>query len=999
MNQGYSGARFGLAASICITAFALMCRIGWADDVSAPTVLQYFEATYKTIESRTPDVFQAGYGSIYTPPPGRADTGNLSVGYDQYDRFDLGKPGNPTLYGTETGLRSAVGGIHQAGLDYYLDLVLNHNGYSGTSSNPADNAAFYNAGGYPGMNISLPYDVDGDFNSAYDYSTINGRLAGLIDINHSKNYQMIRSPVNPNDSRNIRPGTTPWNGRLANVPDPNNRRFYPDQNLQPIYVFDPQTGEQNIAIYPFNPNNTTPLPGQTPTAYGTPMPENVTGYLMRNTQWLVQSIGVDGFRIDAAKHIEGFTLDYFDRSVYRQSRRYLLDGEQKQVFSFSEAFDGNNDYLATFVKKTINPSDPGRIGGNRDVLNFPAYFALHDNLTGNGYTNDWRNVASRDTFDLQTRYDPHLVDANGNTGTWTTQHTGFQGVRFVQSHDSDAPYLSNVAHAYSLMMPGNSIVYYNAGQFGTPQERGYFPKGGRGDALGGTYGSAITDLVQIRNVYAQGNYVQRWLSKESFAFEREGASLTLLSNRLDGQYDNQQLSISLPYGTPLIELTGNARKYGAPQLLEVTNNYFNGPSVVNASFLPNNGGDHGYLVYGLASPQGQLSLGGVAQTLAGSNFAVTGTNHNDAYSNAVTRATDIQVIAGNAFTVTLNTNQVKLLGYRRDHDADGDNALLKLDGGVDLNGNGHVDFVTPGTASYGFETFQGVFSPGYFDGNGNGTYSQAIDTSGLADGMHYLTVRAFRHRADGYQNIPIYTDWKESLYVDRHKPLASFALANSITYSDGSVHTDQRDFIVKSVDQLADHMNVFLDLPSGLSDSEVLNLIGGGNLADVYDRDLFKKYSNNVSKGNHTLTVVTFKIDGNFNIQRFTGINTNDSTLGAAMGDAVGNNGMPDGYIEGNDVLTLYDAIRSNGRLFYAADDFNSDGLMTFADWTAMGNQLHLIHDAGTLNPAGGPLVSQGTIDYYNSLSSTVPEPKAVGLICALGWLLRRRFRRVAISA
>ena len=43
------------------------------------------------------------------------------------------------------------------------------------------------------------------------------------------------------------------------------------------------------------------------------------GYLMRNAQWLVQVIGVDGLRIDAAKHVQGFVLDLLDRAVYRQN--------------------------------------------------------------------------------------------------------------------------------------------------------------------------------------------------------------------------------------------------------------------------------------------------------------------------------------------------------------------------------------------------------------------------------------------------------------------------------------------------------------------------------------------------------------------------------------------------------------------------------------------------------------------------------------------------------
>src|SRR6476660_2126844 len=71
---------------------------------SAPPLLQWFDGSYKTIQNRMPDYFMAGYGGLWTPPPGRADSGNSSVGYDLFDRFDLGSAGNPTLYGTETGL-------------------------------------------------------------------------------------------------------------------------------------------------------------------------------------------------------------------------------------------------------------------------------------------------------------------------------------------------------------------------------------------------------------------------------------------------------------------------------------------------------------------------------------------------------------------------------------------------------------------------------------------------------------------------------------------------------------------------------------------------------------------------------------------------------------------------------------------------------------------------------------------------------------------------------
>ena len=73
--------------------------------VSAPPILQWFDSSFETIEERLPDLFQSGYGAVWLPPPGRADSGNQSVGYDVYDRFDLGSADNETLYGTQTGLQ------------------------------------------------------------------------------------------------------------------------------------------------------------------------------------------------------------------------------------------------------------------------------------------------------------------------------------------------------------------------------------------------------------------------------------------------------------------------------------------------------------------------------------------------------------------------------------------------------------------------------------------------------------------------------------------------------------------------------------------------------------------------------------------------------------------------------------------------------------------------------------------------------------------------------
>ena len=114
----------------------------FAEDVSAPAMLQ--------IQDRQVDLFYTGYGAMWLPPPGRADSGDQSVGYDVFDRSDLGRARKETLYGTETSLKLLVGTAHAANVNIYTDLILNHAGFSdlstfddyGTPGDPNDDVTF-----------------------------------------------------------------------------------------------------------------------------------------------------------------------------------------------------------------------------------------------------------------------------------------------------------------------------------------------------------------------------------------------------------------------------------------------------------------------------------------------------------------------------------------------------------------------------------------------------------------------------------------------------------------------------------------------------------------------------------------------------------------------------------------------------------------------------------------------------------------------------------------
>ena len=880
-------------------------------DASAPAVLQWFETDYEVMETRLPDVFEAGYGSIWLPPPGRADSGDQSVGYDVYDRFDLGSSDNPTLYGSGDELRSLVELTHRLGGSLYVDAVINHNGFSDSGTEN-----FTAAGGYPGFALTLDNAVDGDFHSAFAGGDIEGRLAGLIDINHRTNHQFVRHPVSTDDAANI-PGPAPgYNGpRKANDPDLSNTQFYPDRDLDPIMLFDPSTGETNIAVYPFNSDCNS---------CGDPVSENATGYLMRYLQWMVQDVGVDGFRIDAAKHVHGEVLDYMDRAVYRANPRSLLDGSIQHVFSFSEAYTGDKQELLNHVKKNINPQDPGRIGGNRDTLDFSTFFALRDNLSSAGTENAWRNIKAAS-----------LDDADDGI------RNGSAGVLFVQSHDDHGPTdLGNVAYAYMLMQPGNAVVYFNGSQFGDARD---FPKPGRGDALGGVYGDALTSLVSIRNTHGRGRHLERWIDDEGiYAFEREASALIGLSNRGDSGFDQRTVQVAMAPGTHLIELSGNSSEQqidphdDIPDVLTVSGNGTIDLRIPRANNA--NGETHGqaYVIYGLPTPQSAngLEILGDAQVLVGSEPEPSD------FENGRTRLGDLHVITADSFQTRLLTNEVRLLGSDelRDIYADGDHALLKLDGGIDLNGNGQVDFVDPADVSYGFEAFTDKSSPligsnGIDGQRGDGEFLQTINTTTLSEGIHFLEARAFRHRID--DGPAVFSDFKKTVYIDRLPPESVVAGFNPRTEG----INENRSLEITSVDGTANSVHVFLDLPSGMTNQSVIEMAQQGQgTTNKTDRTLFQKDFDSVTHGNHAVTVVTFEISGNVNVQRYGGVFA-DTIFGAGLGDL-----NFDGEINITDIELFEDLYQNRTNSFNAAADFNGDGLITYKDLVNYSSKLAQIN-------------------------------------------------------
>jgi alpha-amylase len=954
-----------------------------AYDVSAPAILQDFESSYTSIANKMPDIFESGYGGVYLPPPGITLNGE-SVGYDVYDRFNLGSPGETTLYGTQAGFESVVKGIHTFGGSAYADLLwtwtngINNSNNSSFSEFPGlatvlqttnPKGAGYNTLGY---NTST-----GDFYPTSDTNQDEEALAGLQHNDPTSNFDLIRQPTTAGNPQNIPEGTGIWLGTtVANVPTASNAQYYPDQSQGARIENDPTLNMTNIPVYSFNTSN--------PMA-GTPVAENALGYLMRYTQWMVQAMGVDGFRFDGGNNTYPWVMNYLDLATYDMSNRLLLNGQQQNVFTFSEVFTSNVATIQQYISKSALSNPAGTVGGDRDALDFPLYFSMTSNLSGNGTfgsgQNNWNNVV-KSSLDF------------GDDGLLN----GSSGVKFVSDQDVPAPVLSNVAYAYTLMLPGNATVNYNGQNFGNESSNssgGEFPQGGASDsfdaaltALGGPFATQtgtynlnplgggattpngnIATLVDLRNRFGRGNYREDWIEQNVLAYERVGSSLVLLSNATssttsNGDFDSRTFATQFPAGTILEEYTGNAASTFAdpqqniPQFVTV---FADSTSPTGASVsvrVPRNvqfntststtyaTGD-GYLVYGLPTPTGTLNVTNIASTMAGQTFSPTATNAGQL--NGTDRFTNVSVIKASSFQLQLSTTEALLnvtpgQPLVHDQNADGDNAQFTIDGGAITVGpdgttsttpGSNGETTTPGNVSYGYQNFASS-SPGYTSASGNGSYSQTINTAQLGQGYHYIEVIAFRHSTD-VTAPPVYSDWYETVYVDTTLPLSTLVSFNPTSTTSPS--SKNRTLVVQSSDGLANNTHVFLDLPSGLSNAQVLAMVGSANQPAQTDVNLWQETYTNLSSGNHVATIVSFKPDGTTNVQRFDAQQMPFLSVTGATGAGVGDlNG--DSQFTSTDVTQLGSIVQGNGTTFTAAGDINGDGLINLADLFLMGPLL-----------------------------------------------------------
>jgi len=149
------------------------------------TIFQFFHWYYPTdgslwekVKKEAPRLAELGFTAIWLPPAFKGTNGIYSIGYDVYDIYDLGefdqKNSVRTKYGTRQEYCDAIKAIHDAGMQVYVDIVLNHKAGADEPElirvrkvDPEDRNKF----------ISDPFDIE-----AYTKFTFPGRKGKYSDF-------------------------------------------------------------------------------------------------------------------------------------------------------------------------------------------------------------------------------------------------------------------------------------------------------------------------------------------------------------------------------------------------------------------------------------------------------------------------------------------------------------------------------------------------------------------------------------------------------------------------------------------------------------------------------------------------------------------------------------------------------------------------------------------------------------------------------------------------
>ncbi len=666
-----------------------LLAFGNALSARGEVILQYFNTSWRELTDKLPELAEVGYDALWLPPPTKG-SGGLSVGYDCWDPFDLGSKDQRgsvrTRYGTEAELLRLIETAHRFGLRVYVDNIMNHRAFDVPGYD-----AYTPVKLYPGMvpeDFHLRLTAEGFYrkwdnvaNWSDSWQIQYRNFSDLIDIAQE-------TPDNGNFGRTEGEHVP----KIKLVRHPDNPEYY---------CYKP--GPSGAEYVGFGLSNTLTRAMLADPANAWLYEEDVGAYLVRAARWLVDRTHIDGLRLDAVKHVP----DYFfgqQSGADKDASSAGYCGQAQQQFNLTRGFSDSSHRDTVFNTETEQGhgrddlmmfgehlGEPPGVGGYIDAGMRLVDSRLHGYLNGN-LGSPWGALQE--------------LDKAGGRG-----FSAETGVAYIKSHDDDYASRPELQHALILLREGLPCVYtdgnHQAETLG--ESGGAFPRHANTAFLGQFGDPRIPNLVYLHNHFARGpqrydnngaaseGQIPRWADADVVAFERrdkrenrgmsdtDGTVLFFImnDNYAAGMY--REVATAFPPGARLWQYAAGAAGF-----------FYTVPSDQKIKVITPPGG---YFAFSWRSPEDAdawARAGGRPVTLYANGrpcptltcTRADGPDGDPAFNpHGVTdpNATDF------AYTMTVpHVTTATNLRFVARVDGSAASVLMRLDGGVDLNGLRHA---------------------------------------------------------------------------------------------------------------------------------------------------------------------------------------------------------------------------------------------------------------------------------------------------------------------
>lgn len=325
------------------------------------TMMQFFEwylpddcAHWKRVSEEAGRLAQDGVNMVWLPPAYKGASGKSDVGYGVYDVYDLGefdqKGTIPTKYGTREEYLQAVKDLQNAGIEVLGDIVLNHR--MGADEKETAEVIEVNS---------------------------NDRLKEISGVQQIEAWTRFTYP-----ERKGKYSSFSWNASHFDGVDWDDRT-----KRNGVFRFKDKQWDAGVdgehVNYDYLMGADLDLDN-----------EEVKAELERFGKWYLDTTNVDGFRLDAVKHMNA--------SFYRDWLKSMRTYAGKELFSVGEYWSPDLERLKSYIARTE---------GTMSLFDVPLHFRFYHISHGNA------------AFDMSKLFEGTLVGED----SW-------HAVTFVDNHDT-----------------------------------------------------------------------------------------------------------------------------------------------------------------------------------------------------------------------------------------------------------------------------------------------------------------------------------------------------------------------------------------------------------------------------------------------------------------------------------------------------------------------------------------------------------------------------------